>query len=97
MLLHPAGHASHVSSSLSGFSIKVPRGQLLQLVLPFLFSKAEKNAARLAKPEKLKTRREALLGELYSHAMSPKFVETYCDTVNKEMEQQEQQKRFVLM
>ena len=55
-------------------------------------TKAEKNAARLAKPEKLKTRREALLGELYSHAMSPKFVETYCDTVNKEMEQQEQKK-----
>ena len=49
-------------------------------------SKKEKAAALLAKPEKLKTKREALLGELYSHAMSPKFVETYCDTVNKDME-----------
>ena len=44
-------------------------------------SRAERDALRLRKPEKLKTRRETLLGELYNHALSPKFVETYCDNV----------------
>jgi len=47
-------------------------------------TKAEKEKELLAKPERLKTKREALLGELYSHAMSPKFVNTYCDQVKKE-------------
>ena len=47
-------------------------------------TKAQKAKERLKKPEKLKTRREALLSELYSHAMSPKFVDTYCDTIQNE-------------
>lgn len=52
-------------------------------------TKAEKEKELLAKPERLKTKREALLGELYLHAMSPKFVDTYCDQVKKEMEDSE--------
>jgi hypothetical protein len=47
-------------------------------------TKAEKEKELLAKPERLKTKSEALLGELYLHAMSPKFVNTYCDQVKKE-------------
>jgi hypothetical protein len=47
-------------------------------------TKDQKQNELLNKPEKLKTKSEALLSELYSHAMSPEFVKTYCDTIQKE-------------
>ena len=53
-------------------------------------TKKEKAKERLKRPEKLKTRSEALLSELYSHALSPKFVNTYCDAIQLEKEQQNQ-------
>jgi hypothetical protein len=52
-------------------------------------------AQRLRKPEKLHTRSETLLGELYNHALSPKFVQTYCDKVTSGVGEQEQEREQV--